>query len=236
MKEETGAGESTWAERDVMQTWTDPQRMHMNTPQPARKIMSYTILCFSLAGLIFGFAVGGFVGRGPQTPTSHQPPPITHRTPSSTVTASPTPENVQLDQPIIKHVSDPEKADGVTSYTLSAQAVYKGTLQPITVNDVVCRLWLTTDLAGTQAAYTANSFQLLRNIDGLNQPFPLETIGGLTFTSTSAQVQPCNSNGPTSWTYTVAPTVPPGTYYLFVLTDWKGRHFNTFARQITITQ
>lgn len=219
-----------------MQEWTNPQQMRMKPTQPASNVAMYTIACFSLAGLILGFAAGGFWGRAIQKPISHQPPSVAQRNPSPTLTVSPTPENVQLDSPIITHISATEKADGATSYTLSAQAVYKGTQQPITVSDVVCKLWLTSDLDGTTAAYAANSYQLLRNIDGLSQPFPQETVGGLVFTAPSTQIQPCSANGPTSWTYTIAPTVQPGTYYLFVLTDWKGRHFNTFARQITITQ
>src|SRR5260370_33534341 len=55
--------ELIWAERDVMQGLTSAPGTQAN--QPARKIMTYTIMCFSLAGLIFGFAAGGFCGRTP---------------------------------------------------------------------------------------------------------------------------------------------------------------------------
>ncbi|MEO7019750.1 MAG: hypothetical protein ABI234_06330 [Ktedonobacteraceae bacterium] len=218
-----------------MQEWTNPQRM--SAYQPARKVMTYTILCFSLAGLIFGFAAGGFLGRGPntaQTPPKSTPS-IVHHMPSPAITVTPTPENIFLDDSIITHIATSEKADSTTSYTFSAQPVYKGTNKPIDVTDVTCRLWLTKDLDGTYAAISANKYAILHSISGLTQPFPLETPAALVFTPTVLQVQPCSASGSTTWTYTLSPTVTPGTYYLFVLADWKGTHFNTSARQIQVT-
>ena len=36
------------------------------------------------------------------------------------------------------------------------------------------------------------------------------------------------------WNYTVAQSVDPGTYYLMVLTDWDGVHFNWSWVNMTI--
>src|SRR4051812_11806661 len=90
-----------------------------------RKITTYTLLCFSVAGLIMGFTFGGFVGNSPnqsaqsQTPVSTNPT-ITQRTPEAT----PSPKNTEvfLDPPQFADgdYTYEEKADGTASYTLSA--------------------------------------------------------------------------------------------------------------------
>ncbi|MGH2481366.1 MAG: hypothetical protein ACRDHW_17065, partial [Ktedonobacteraceae bacterium] len=209
---------------------------YTQTRTPAGKIITTTILCFSLAGLFLGFAAGGFLGRAPHPTGSITPKqsPVVHSTPSPAVTVSPTVENVLLDNSNVTHISTSEIADGATSYTFSAQPIYKGTNKPINVADVTCRLWLTSDLNGTYAAVGANNFALLHHIDGLSTPFPLETPAALNFT-TGTQVQPCNANSNTTWTYTLSPTIQPGTYYLYILADWKGIHYNMTARGIQVT-
>lgn len=220
-----------------MHEWTNPQGMRMNTQQPpARKIITSTILCFSLAGLIFGFAAGGFLGRNqqPSKGTTLIQSPVVQHTPSPAVTPSPTVEDIVLDNSNVTQISNSEIADGTTSYTFSARPVNKNTNTPITAADVTCRLWLTSDEQGTFTAVSANKFELLKHIGGLDAPFPLETPTALNFT-TSPQVQPCNAKGSTTWTYTLSPTVQPGTYFLLILADWKGVHYNITWRQIQIT-
>jgi hypothetical protein len=218
-----------------MQEWTNSPRT--STYQPARNIVTYSILCFSLAGLIFGFATGGFLGRSPSTPKTL--PQTTHliprSTPSPVITATPTPEDILLDNPIVTHISTSEKADGTTSYTFSAQIVYKGTKTPITVTDVTCRLWLTPDNTAEDTALSTSKYAALHNTANLNQPLPLESVGAMIFTAPSAQVQPCAANGNTTWTYTLSTALPAGTYYIYALSDWKGRHFPWYASQIQVT-
>lgn len=218
-----------------MQEWTNPQRM--NTYQPARNIMTYSILCFSLAGLIFGFATGGFLGRSPRP--ANTPPKTTlittHQTPTPTVPALPTPENILLDDPLVTHIANSEKADSTTSYTFSAQPIYKGTQTPISVTDVTCRLWLTQDNTAEDTALAASNYAVLKNVANLNQPLPLETANAMNFTAPSTQVQPCVANGNTTWTYTLSAGVPPGTYDIYILADWKGIHFGWRSREIQIT-
>lgn len=218
----------------AMQEWVDPQRV--NAYQPARNIMMYSILCFSVAGLIFGFVAGGFVGRSPRTANtaSKTTLPIVHHTPTPTVIASPTPENVVLGNPLVTHISTTEKADGTTSYTFSAQAVSKDTKTPITVTDVTCKLWLTQDNTAEDAALATGNYAVLRTVADLSQPLPLETVGAMNFTAPSTSVQPCAANGNTTWTYTLSSTLTPGTYYIYVLSDWKGRHFPWYASQIQV--
>lgn len=224
-----------------MQEWTNPQKMNAyQLAQPARKIMTYTILCFSMAGLIFGFATGGFWGRAPHpavTTGSKTTPTTVAHAPSPTATVTQAPKDVVLNPAIVTHISSSEKADGTTSYTFSAQAVYKNPKdKPIDVPDVTCRLWLVQDNKAADAALTGptKDYTVLRNINNLNQPLPGEVVGAMTFTP-SNQVQPCNANGSTTWTYTLTPGIPPGTYYIYILTDWKGRHFPWYESQIQIT-
>lgn len=218
-----------------MQTWSGQSTTA--THSPTRRFTTTVLLVFSLAGLIAGFAFGGLTSSKSRATTTNLPPPkksspIVQVT--TTVQPTATPENISLDAPIIKNYTYAEHADGTTSYTFSAQPIDKITKKPINVSDVTCRLWLTTDLDATNKALKANGFALLKNVSGLNQPFPQEVA--ITFTTPSGTgVQPCAANGPTNWTYTVPTTVTPNTYYLFILADWKGKHYNWFACQIKIT-
>lgn len=212
-------------------------------PQPQNKqrgatrvrfgsITFYTLLCFSLAGLIMGFAIGGFAGHlsrgsaaGSGSPTSSAPT-LTGHNPNRAMTVGP--EDVFLGVPGIAagDYTSPEIADGTTKYRLSAQVVNKADKTPITATDVVCRFWLTDDLQATTDALNADNFAIPRDPGSFNQPFPQEVVDALNFASPSQQIQPCAANGKTSWTYTLTTSVPPGTYYLAVLADWKGIHYN----------
>lgn len=219
----------------AMQEWINPQR---NSPQqPARNIMTYSLLCFSLAGLIFGFATGGFLGRSPHTTKTLSTTPVArvHPTPTPTLAPSPTPEDILLADPLITHIVNSEKADGTTSYTFAAQPIYKGTQTPINVTDVTCRIWLTQDATAEDTALSANNYAALKSIANLSQPLPAELAGAMSFTTPSTQVQPCSANGNTTWTYTLSPSVPPGTYDIYILADWRGIHFGWRSREIQIT-
>jgi len=203
------------------------------------KFALYTLLCFSLAGLIAGFAFGGFMGHfagkmiGSSGSTGNAPT-IAHQPANASATASS--ENVFLGDPVVGagDYTGVQKADGATSYKFSAQAVNKGSTTPITATDVTCRLWLTTDSNATAAALSANKYAIPRTIAGFAQPFPNEMGGALNFTGPSQQTQPCASNGKTNWTYKLATTVQPGNYYLAVLADWKGVHYNWYMVSIKV--
>jgi hypothetical protein len=201
-----------------------------------RKFTTTIVLVFSLAGLIAGFAFGGLTGTKVH-PTPANTGPVKKQTPivQATVTPTPTatPVDIQLGVPTIIKSSFSETADGATNYTLSAQPIDK-TNQSITAADVTCRLWLTTDTSATNTALSANGYAFLKNINGFNQPFPQEAANSMNFTTPSTQLQPCAVSGPTTWTYTLASTVQPGTYYLYVLADWKGKHYNWNSIQIKV--
>jgi hypothetical protein len=218
-----------------------PNKQQVSTNQRAVTVATSTLLCFGLAGLIFGFAFGGFIGRSPgsstasaKTPTASAPVISNH---SPGVTATATPENVLIDTPSIGagDYSTLETADGTTSYTFSAQILDKTTHQPIQATDVTCKLWLTDNNAATSDALKANNYAIPANVTNLNQAFPHETQGAFTFTS-STQVQACAANGKTTWTYTLSPTLKHGTYFLAVLADWKGKHYNWYLVQISVAK
>ncbi len=215
-------------------------RQHGSVRSRSGTITFYTLLCFSLAGLIMGFAIGGFAGHllrvstgGPGSPSSSAPT-LTGQNPNPSATA--TPENLFLGVPSFApgDYTSQETADGTTDYTLSAQIVNKADKTPITTTDVICRLWLTNDLQGTTAGLSANNFAIPKNPTLFNQPFPSEINGALIFASSSQQTQPCAAKGKTRWTYTLAPSVPDGTYYLVVLADWKGIHYNWYLVAIKV--
>ena len=130
--------------------------------------------------------------------------------------------------------SSPESSDGATPYQFATQIVTKAAKTPITTTDVVCRLWLTNDAQGTTAGLSAQNYALPRNLTSFNQPFPGELAGALNFAPTTSQTQPCATNKKTTWTYILATGIPHGTYYLTVLADWKGIHYNWYFVAITV--
>lgn len=222
-----------------MQTGSNANR-NSSSNQTLSRIAMYTLLCFALAGLIAGFAIGGFAEHNQghsaaNTKTSQiNVPSVTPGTNSPTIT--PTPEDIQPGDPIIGagDYSPSETADGSTSYTLSAQIVNKGTSTLIQTHDVTCRLWLTKDAKATQTALSANGYALPKAVNTFGQAFPSETQGALNFSGGSQQVQSCAANAKTTWTYTLAQTLDHGTYYLAVLADWQGKHYNWYLAQIKV--
>ncbi len=202
-------------------------------------IIIYTLLCFSLAGLISGFAFGGFLAhfsrKSPGLASKFATlTPISRRNPNLAATQAA--ENVEPGEPVIASgdYTSAEKADGATRYTLSVQAVNLADNTPITATDVTCRLWLTSDPNATAADLSANGYALPRTLASFSQPFPHEVARALNFASPSQQTQPCAAGKKTTWTYTISPSVPGGTYYLAVLTDWRGIHYNWYMVAIKI--
>lgn len=215
-------------------------QIHNTARSRAGAITFYTLLCFSLAGLIMGFGIGGFASHltstsagGADAPTTSEPM-LTGHSPHQSGTNGP--ENIFLGAPNIGPGSyiSPETADGSTRYQLSTQIVNKADQTPITATDVVCRLWLASDLQETTAGLSTDNFAIPRNPGSFNQPFPSEVTGALSFTPSTSQTQPCAANGKTQWSYTLSSTVPHGTYYLAVLADWKGIHYNWYMVAVTV--
>jgi hypothetical protein len=221
--------------------YTQPEsKQHGPVHAYSGTVTFYTLLCFSLAGLIAGFAIGGFAGHLARNaavnlggPVSSAPT-LTGRGPD--LGATPTVENTFLGVPAIAagDYTSPENADGSTSYHISAQIVNKADNTPISVKDVVCRLWLTDDPQGTTAGLSDNNYAILRNPNSFDQPFPGELQNALNFASSTPQTQPCTARGKTTWNYTLSNEVTHGTYYLVVLSDWKGVHYNWYMVAITI--
>lgn len=198
----------------------------------SRKIALATFLCFSLAGLLAGFALGGFVSRAAGNQPGGPGPVVTPtlsiagHAPNPTLTR--TPADVSLGVPQV-HADDytgQEKADGTTPYRFFAQIVEKTGNTPISAPDVTCRLWLTDDTGATAAALSDRDYALPRTLSAFDRPFPHEVAHALLFAPGSPQTQPCAGQGKTAWTYTLAPTLHHGRYFLVVLADWQGVHYN----------
>ncbi len=200
----------------------------------ARTITLFAILLFALSGLVSGFAVGAFgppgtAQRSTVTPgTTSIVQKIETHTPTVTAKARP------LGFPVIDQFSNPELANGTTIYSLSAhavdQSIDKGHGKAIHTAGITCRLWL---IPVTQDPHNIPSDRL-KSPDTLQSiPFPGE-VTGLIFDATTPQTQPCNASGQGIWRYQVSTSVTPGMYYLVVLTDWKGIHFNWSWIQLKI--
>jgi len=181
------------------------------------------IILFALAGLLSGFSVGAFVRPGQRfqvnIPSQTATVPTTHKTAIPTTT--PGTEGPQfLGEPVIDNSQYAETADGSTPYSFTAHAVSKSGAA-ITSSGITCKIWLTQD-GKVSSHITADR---LRSVDTLSEPFPKEVSGGMNFTAATPQTQMCN-NGQGQWNYTLSPALHTGTYYIVVLMDWSGIHYN----------
>lgn len=138
---------------------------------------------------------------------------------------------------MLEHTSYIEVANDTTNYTLTLQATDQSNGQasgkPVHAPGITCKIWLTKD-----GHVNANvPIDRLKAVDTLSQPFPKEEAGALTFFDPSTpQTQMCNNKGRATWNYKVASTVESGRYFLVVLTDWNGIHYNWSWVQIAVTK
>ncbi len=202
----------------------------------SRRIAIFAILLFGLSGLISGFAMGAFIRpKIPGVTTnggSGITPPVSQGT--STTRSSPGSKNLYVALPKLSSFSYTETADGATQYTASTVILDKSTNQPIQNTDVTCKLWLAKDFEDSNDLLKANNYAILTDVGNLQQPFSTEEQNALHFIAPSQQTMACTPHGNTSWTYTISPSVKSGSYYLFVVDDWKGKHFNWWAQAIRI--
>jgi hypothetical protein len=215
-----------------MQTLTTQHPNSIN--QQTRKIAIIALLLFALSGLISGFAVGAFTHAkfraSGTTSVNVGSTPVTQKTRPPVATTGT--EKVSLGYPMIDNYSFLQVANGSSSYTVSALIANK-IQNPGQVTDVTCKLWLTQN-GDINSILGANNYAIPRAIDKVLQPIPGEVMGALNYLTPSQQVQPCTLNGKTSWHYTISPSTNPGTYYLVVLADWKGKNFKWFWVNIKI--
>jgi hypothetical protein len=203
-----------------------------------RGIAFFAVLLFALAGLISGFAVGAFIHPKTASTTgnsgSNTKPPVVQKTqpPVSSVTIQP----IRLGFPVIDKADYFENADGSTLYTLSAYAEDTskdaGHGNPVHVSGITCKFWLTKD-GNVNANMPSDR---LRSVNTLQAAFPKEDSDALNFSSDTSQVQSTNSAGRATWKYTLPSSLDSGVYYLVVLMDWNGVHFNWSWIKITIKQ
>lgn len=223
-----------------MQTWSDPSVGRKASP--TRRLATYTLLFFSLAGLLAGFAFGGFLHSGGRT--TNNTGPLTTITPSTQVTPkiTPTPTTqpvVPLGIPQFKPFpSATENADSTTIYTFGMQVVDKQK-QAVHASDISCKTWLVQQIpTGQTLNIDQKTLKAVANLGNSitgtinNQPAP--EAGGLTFDSTTPQEGLCNPDGQMTWKYTIASTVTPGNYDIVILADWEGIHWNWSWVNITI--
>lgn len=194
-----------------------------NLNNQSRAIAFIAIFLFALAGLVSGFSVGAFVrpslpfsGKNTGSEASQ---PSTNQ--SQTATHTPrTQHPIPLGFPIIDQYQYIEHADGSTTYTFSVHAVdHSG--QPVHSSGITCKIWLTQDNKVNRSI----TLDRLQAVDTLSSPFPGEAQGVLNFASSTPQTQFCN-NGHGTWNYAIAPSTEHGLYYMVILMDWSGVHFN----------
>ncbi|HJT57971.1 MAG TPA: hypothetical protein VJ761_15820 [Ktedonobacteraceae bacterium] len=203
-----------------------------------RTIAFFAVLLFALSGLISGFAVGAFIH--PKTaPTtglsgSNTNAPVTQK--SQTPDSKTTTQATKLGYPVIDTPVYFQKADGSTLYTFTAHAVDQakdaGHGNPVHAAGITCKLWLTKDGNVSSNIPAAR----LRSVGTLQEPFPKELPKALVFTSGTSQIQSSNANGQATWKYTLSTSLHSGTYYLVVLMDWNGTHYNWSWITITVKQ
>ena len=208
------------------------QRASNNSNNQSPTIAFIAIFLFALAGLISGFSVGAFVHPTSSRPGNSigtiTPPPSTNQSQTATRTP-PSQHPLKIDEPVIDQYQYTEFANSSTSYTFSAHATHNG--QPVHSSAITCKIWITRD-GDVNKHITQDR---LGAVDTLNQPFPGETQNALTFDATTPQTLLCN-NGQGTWKYTLASSTDPGLYYMVILMDWSGVHFNWKWVAIVIKQ
>ena len=216
-----------------MQAATRPPSSGLSSQ--SRRIAIFAILLFGLSGLISGFAMGAFIRpKIPGVTTRNGngiTPPVSQGT---STTTSPGSKNLSVAEPKLTAFTYIEIADGATQYTVSTVIRDESTNKPIQNTDVTCKLWLAKDFEHSNDLLKANNYAILTNVGDLQQPLSSEEQNALHFIAPSQQTKACTPQGNTSWTYTISPSVKSGSYYLFVVDDWKGKHFNWWAQAIRI--
>lgn len=192
----------------------------------SRTVAVTAILLFALSGLISGFAVGAFVRPNFGLPSSRNTGTIPIMQKNQTQTSASTMHPTPLGYPVIDQANNIELADGTTFYIFSAHAVDrsidKGHGKPVHASGITCRLWL---MPMTQDPRSIPQDRLKSPDTLQSTPLPGE-VPGLIFDQTTAQTQACNADGQGTWKYHLDPSISPGPYYLVVLTDWQGIHYN----------
>ncbi|MGH2495525.1 MAG: hypothetical protein ACRDIV_12555 [Ktedonobacteraceae bacterium] len=222
------------------------------SPQ-TRRIATFAIILFALSGLISGFAVGAFVrpkhGGTSNSPSVNSITPIVQQTKTATPVATVQP--VQLPFPTIDHVESTNVPNG-TTYTLTAHLdnVTGKDGQPVHADNLTCKLWLISRVPTDQKVFIPAD--ILSNVATISNPFTAqakdqnknivpnvtypEIQPGLSFDGSTAQTQPCRTDGEVTWRYQISPQATPGKYTLVVLYDWSGKHYNWSWVNVTIKQ
>lgn len=208
------------------------QRPTNSLSSQSRTVAMLAIFLFAFAGLISGFAIGAFVrpnqSQHANNTTTVINPPTQKKTQSTTPTTYTRPE--LLGEPDIDQVQYSQEANGTTTYNFAAHAIDKQG-QAIHKDGITCKIWLTHDGNVNSSMSTSR----LRAISTIDQPFPREAANALIFDSATAQTQLCVS-GVGNWNYKLSSTLKSGTYYLVILMDWGGVHYNWKWVQVTITK
>lgn len=195
--------------------------------QQARRIATMAIVLFALSGLISGFAVGAFVkpklGNTAQN-TGNGNTTVAQKTKTSIPITTLHP--IYLGYPVIDSVKYLEKPT-TTVYTLSAyavdQSIDKGHGKPVHASSITCKLWLQHIPDG----HKVNPDQDKLVSMNLQVPLTAEDIpGALNFDPNTPQIHNTDASGRVTWNYTISGGITSGDYYLVVLMDWQGKHYN----------
>jgi hypothetical protein len=214
-----------------MQTLPGQEHFHtVSVGTQTRNVVLIALVFFALAGLISGFTVGAFL-HSHQTGQIKLPSQAsnTQTKPQQTVTTAPSSAHpLPLGDPVIDSYQWKEIADGSTMYSFAGHVVNKQNIL-LRTSSVTCKIWLTKD-GNVDSAMTEVRLQ---SVSTLALPFADEVPGVLLFSTATPQTQMC-LRGRGAWSYQIAPTTKPGYYFIVLLTDWGGIHYNWSWIQIRI--
>lgn len=202
-----------------------------NVSGPSRSIAVLAVILFALAGLMSGFAVGGFLHlkSGQSSNSGAAGTSSEGQTTQSSSTHTSHPKRLGIPQWNLSN--DVQRADG-TTYTLMTQVVDgQKKPQPVHASGITCKLWLVNRIPTNTILDIPIS--ILKDVNAISNPIPgtvngrsFNEIDGLNFDSSTPQTHPCNANGQFTWKYQLSSSVDPGDYNLVVLTDWSGAYYN----------
>lgn len=222
---------------------TVSSRRSSSLSSQSRRVAVFAILLFALAGLIGGFAVGGFVrpkigGIGPSNSNTINNPVVQQ---TKTATPASGPQPVRIPTPTIDHFESPNIANG-TVYNLTAhlENVLGRDGQPVHASNLTCKMWLISRVPDGQ--HVSIPSDILTNVSSISNPITSQVASvsypeiqsSLVFDDTTPQTQSCRTDGEVKWQYRISTSATPGKYTLVVLYDWSGKHYNWSWADLTI--
>lgn len=229
----------------------------------SRSVFIVALILFAVAGLASGYVMGALTKTKPSSQPQTLTPQGTATKVSSEPKESPTtavkpitPQEVGC--PSVLSYQPAMQADGATPYSITVQAtdtsksICDQKNKPLKTQGITFKFWLIPNVPLSKritfSQETKNKY--LKNVNNLNEPIPVKVLDkngksdegsdatevtGISFDSSTPQVQKSDKLGKCTWKYTVGTEISPGPYTAIVLIDWNG-YYNWSWFNVTLNR